>query len=53
MTGEELYQAIKDAISYFGLTFSSMDQIEVMAHEGYVEFSYGERTCSVTTRGKS
>lgn len=43
MNGEDLYNEIKDALSYFGLKFSEKHLMTVTCSEGRLLFSYNKR----------
>lgn len=50
MNGEDLYNEIKDALSYFGLKFSEKHLMTVTCSEGHLSFWYGKRLLSVPVK---
>lgn len=40
MTGQELYDGIKEGLSRFGLKFSEMDKITVSVEDHYIVLNY-------------
>lgn len=44
MTGQELYDALKDALRLFGLRFNEMDQVTVTTANDQVTFTFGLRS---------
>lgn len=44
---EELYQEMKDALKYLGLSFHQMHAVEVTLRGHCIVFSYGGRSCTV------
>jgi hypothetical protein len=53
MTMAELYQDMKDALAFLGLSFHQMDLVEVTIQGQCVVFSYGGRSTSVALPEKS
>lgn len=51
MNAQELYDEIKAALKYFGLSFSQMDQVKVLLGEGQLVLRYGVYAVSVQHEG--
>lgn len=48
MNAEQLYQEMKDALDYFGLSFHSKDHVVVTIEGNKLIFSYNNRSVAVT-----
>ena len=48
MNAEELYQEMKDALAYFGLSFHSKDHVTVSIDGNKLVFAYNNRYVVVT-----
>lgn len=48
MNAEQLYQEMKDALDYFGLSFHEKDKMVVTIEGNQIVFSYNNRSISVT-----
>jgi len=44
---QELYDEMKNALQYFGLRFSEMNQVSFELFDGYIVFYYGNRRLQV------
>ena len=47
MNGEEFYQAFKEALSFFDLSWGEKDKMTVSVKGGEIAFSYQNRTISI------
>ena len=44
---QDLYQEIKDALDYFGLSFHQKDEVEVAFQDGMLLFKYRNRAIAL------
>ena len=47
MSGEEFYEAFKEALSFFALSWGEKDKMTVSLKGGEIAFSYQNRTISI------
>lgn len=47
ISAEDLYQEIKDVLTYFGLSFHQKDEVEVTLQDGMLLFKHGKRAVAM------
>lgn len=50
MKMSDLYHEMKEALTYFGLKFSSMDQVEVTFTSEHVKFTFEDRALLISRK---
>ena len=53
MNAEELYEHIKDALTFFGLSFHQKDQMKVSIADNFLVLSHGLRSVAVKVEEQS
>ena len=47
MNGEEFYRALKEALSFFDLSWGEKDKMTISIKGGEIEFSFENKTISI------